>query len=712
MTRARSGSRSTGDARLGLTLAALLLAAAPIRASIPPQDALAPLRQAVAEADTLLRSFEYEQTVLKLEPVIAGLAPYVPGIDTATTLLVEALSLRGQANALRRRHDDARRDFQALLRLDPDYTLSDAAGQLATAALDQARTATLGRLIVRTKPPDARTQVDGRPFAMASGFIAAGPHKVLITRPGHEPAAREVEVPAGGSQELDVDLPRTAAVISVATSPADVEVWVRGEMKGRSIPTDPPSDTSLPFVVDDGKLGERVSLVFKRACHVTENRYYEVTRLDDINLSPVTLARAVGVVSVSGAAGLPVEVDGAARGASPLQLELCEGEHRLEITSPTGAYRKDLSIEAGKSYQVQASLKPVFALLGPVGGIGAYRGPDLRLDVERRLAGTELLLSVPPKEPAGAGSRGAAFLDYDVFRRPASAAARETTPREMAALTDQFAAELGVQGVAHLQLQPEAARDLNRFLLSFVAAGNTEPDVIEVDLSSGPALNDAAAQLNAMPPLHRATVGLFLADVDDAHGVAIVEVGPGAPIAAYDLSPGDLVVAVADEAIGSAAAFEAAIASKVGTNVTVDAVDHQGQAKRVSLPVALAPCLISAADESLLFNGIMARLQARLATAPDDGVARLNLAVALMRFTHWERALAELQRVTLQTVAGISQGTVDYLRGECLFRIGRLDEAREAWQSAAKAEGALLTHEGPAISGLAAERLAGLAKGR
>ena len=108
----------------------------------------------------------------------------------------------------------------------------------------------------------------------------------------------------------------------------------------------------------------------------------------------------------------------------------------------------------------------------------------------------------------------------------------------------------------------------------------------------------------------------------------------------------------------------------------------------------------------------MARLQARLATAPDDGVARLNLAVALMRFTHWERALAELQRVTLQTVAGISQGTVDYLRGECLFRIGRLDEAREAWQSAAKAEGALLTHEGPAISGLAAERLAGLAKGR
>ena len=37
-----------------------------------------------------------------------------------------------------------------------------------------------------------------------------------------------------------------------------------------------------------------------------------------------------------------------------------------------------------------------------------------------------------------------------------------------------------------------------------------------------------------------------------------------------------------------------------------------------------------------------------------------------------------LQRVTLQTVAGSSQGTVDYLRGECLFRIGRLDEAREA----------------------------------
>ena len=117
------------------------------------------------------------------------------------------------------------------------------------------------------------------------------------------------------------------------------------------------------------------------------------------------------------------------------------------------------------------------------------------------------------------------------------------------------------------------------------------------------------------------------------------------------------------------------------------------------------PLLVSGDDESRPFNVLIARWRSQLATA-DDPVARLNLAVALMAVRSFEAALAELQRVSLPAGPGVSLGTVTYLKGECLARLGRPEEARPLWQSLSGDEESLLTADGPPVKEMVERALA------
>jgi hypothetical protein len=79
--------------------------------------------------------------------------------------------------------------------------------------------------------------VDGAPAKINAGKVslAAGAHAIKITRPGYKPADQPVVVTAGQSVPVRLTLERVSTVLTVISSPPDVEVVVNGTSRGKTI---------------------------------------------------------------------------------------------------------------------------------------------------------------------------------------------------------------------------------------------------------------------------------------------------------------------------------------------------------------------------------------------------------------------------------------------------------------------------------------------
>jgi serine/threonine-protein kinase len=93
-----------------------------------------------------------------------------------------------------------------------------------------------GSLLVRSVPPGATLEVDGRPLASrtptALSELAPGRHQLVLTHPDALPAVQVVEVAAGEQRTLDVALPSREGTLSFSVSPDSAVVLVDGREVG------------------------------------------------------------------------------------------------------------------------------------------------------------------------------------------------------------------------------------------------------------------------------------------------------------------------------------------------------------------------------------------------------------------------------------------------------------------------------------------------
>jgi hypothetical protein len=253
--------------------------------------------------------------------------------------------------------------------------------------------------------------------------------------------------------------------------------------------------------------------------------------------------------------------------------------------------------------------------------------------------------------------------------------------------------------------------DRNRVVLSILAAGSNDPDVIEVSLDNADSVRRAITQLDRMPAFFRPTIGLVGIDVADVTGVVVGGVDPNGPSGKAGIKVGDLIVKAKDQPIADAAALSAALAAtKANDDLVLDLKDRTGAIKKATVKVAMTPRLIGISDQSLLVNAILVALRSRLLAPSDpteEAVMRLNLAAALARVEAWSDAKTELQNVKLADGSGVANGTVQYLLGLCAERLGNRAEAEAAYRAAAASE-SLLTEDGPPVRDLAQAKLAEL----
>lgn len=711
--------------RLLAVAASLLLAAGAVVAS-----AQAPTLEAqLADARRLYDALNYEAAAEALDRLIPAVEPQAGQDAAAARVLASAYELRARSRYSLGKVEDAKTDFRALLRLAPGYTLTGQVSPRVTALLEDIRKAVVGRIVLNLEPADAEVELDGRPFQAAAGPIAlaVGPHTVTGKRAGFRTSTQPFTVEANATREVVVALERVSASLYVVTIPAGVDVKVNGTPRGKTEtgPLSPqfndwpaklnlPADVfSRPLVIDDLTPGAH-TLSFQKDCHTGTERRIEIDRPADFRIDPIRLDKAIGSVYVDASAnGAVAYLDGEGRGTPPLSLdEVCEGNHVVEVRSPWGRYVERFTIRPGDKVTVQARLRPSVAVIGVSGLPEGYRGADLRLSAERALGGSRTVgLFAPPAERVQqvleTERLSAGWLAFDRWRRPIGGAAAITGEARLD-LSDRIARALDAQGVAELTARPGG--DRNQFLLTILAAGSAEPDVVEFTLENPASITAAVRQLDALPSFYRPSVGMTVVDVLDAGGAVIVSVDDKGAAARAGLTPGDVVVRAGGQAVADASAFAALLSQKKANEVlAVEARDRTGASKRAELAVTQAPRLVAMTDQSWLFNALVMSLRATLlSSSTDDQIVRLNLAVALMRTGNWAEAKAELSKIQLVAGPGVSNGTVRYLQGLCFEALGQPSEAERAWQAAATDSQSQLTDDGPLVKELAERKLAGL----
>ena len=694
-------------------------------ASAFAQD-LSNVKGLVDQARTAFDSLDYENTIKALDSAIGAIE--ARPTPEAKRLLPQAYDMRARALFGLGKDKEAAADFVSLVKVEPGYVLSGQVSPKILAVYDEVLKNNVTELRLTIMPPDAEVLLDGtRVPASGTVPIAVGDHTLSVSRIGFRQVTQPFTAAAGAATVVDsLVLERTASVFKFVTSPAGVEIKIDGISHGTTRPGPPPaeyaeraarsgvpaSELSAVLTVMDLPIGAH-RIEFSKDCFVRAERRQTVEQLDDFVLDPVKLEPAVASVSVtSNQPGTLVLVDGLQRGVAPMTInDVCEGAHVVELKSQSGRYFQRLDARTGAKVNITGTLRPAFAIVSASGP--AALNTDLRLTIEKQFQSSQsVTLFAPPADDTAKALTTEKlppdWLAYDSNKRPIGASA-EVAAVMRGDLSQRLSRTFDSQGIASVTVPSAATR--NRLVVSLLAAGSSDPDVIEIDLDSPDATSMAVGKIDRSLFFFKPSLGMTAVDVADMEGPVVVAVDPNGPAAKSGIQPGDVVLKANSQPVPDAAALVNLLAGrKADEALTLDLKDRAGAAKKADTNIYMTPRLIGLNDQSLMVNKILVDLRNRLQAQADpttDSVIRLNLAVALARAGNWSEARLELQRVKLNDGPGVGAGTVHYLLGLAAERMGNVAEAEAAWRTAA-ASNALETEDGLPVKDLAEARLQGL----
>ncbi len=631
-----------------------------------------------------------EGATARFDRVVAALAPKAAGLEPEwIQVLCESynwLAVLDDRTTQNRPRAQVR--LQALMDLNPDFELDRAlTSQRLTAVFDRMKGEKLALVKLSYAPEDGRLLVDGRPGGpLPRKYLAFGTHKLTYTRPGHTSAEITLELGPRDVKSVDFKLTRTASTITLYTQPSDVEVLLDGRSLGYAtgkagsvaaplaLPLGlKPEDLSAPFVIPELALGKH-RLELRASCFrtkVLELGEELATPAADHTLEPIRLAPSKGTLSVNSVwPGGELFLSGQGRGPLPVvNLPVCSGPYDLMVRFPAGGFSQHITVEEGTSLSLVARPKPRLAFVGLEGGDFTGRARFLAL-----------------LESLGDRLQQLAYLP---------ARANESSTEALSRLRASRDVELV------LLARPIEDRVVHRVELVLTTLDGEEERLVVKPLEQDP-LGSLAARLNAVPRIQQPGLGLSVLDV------------PG--------EPGPWVLAASDAALKAGVQAGKPILQVQGKPVTtVKEFRHLVEAAKeplsvgqegatATLPVQMEALEVPSGSPDLSYPAVLAHLRLQYAGAKGDeaNLIKLNLALTLMQFRKYDKAIELLRDARLSTVRGVSQGTIDYHTGLCFLRLGTAyqSEAGQAFRQALKyPQSTLLGPEGPLVAPLARQAL-------
>ncbi|MBI3924754.1 MAG: serine/threonine protein kinase [Armatimonadetes bacterium] len=216
----------------------------------------------------------------------------------------------------------------------------------------------VGTLVLHVTPEPVAVWVDGSMLAEARNGerlnVDSGKRTVELRKEGYSQRSESLEIPEGGEAALTAELTSaTRGYLQVSSEPSGAQVALDGQPQGLS-----------PVRLKELEPGEHVVTLSKPGFETHQEKVQVVAAKE----APVNakLKPSVGALRIrSQPGGATVLLDGEKKGTTPLELQALEpGAHKLTLVR-TGylQYREDAAVEAGRTAEIQVSLKPAVGTL-------------------------------------------------------------------------------------------------------------------------------------------------------------------------------------------------------------------------------------------------------------------------------------------------------------------------------------------------------------
>ncbi len=630
----------------------------------------------------------------------------------------------------------AEADFGTLLKLAPGYAIDrQTLSPKVVDLFDRVRARIAGILVLQIDPPQARVSVDGEPIdpaERARAVLLAGSRQLRVESDGFDPYAETLTVTAGTEMKKAVKLRPNRRALEFITVPAGVTVTVDGAAAGVTRgPATPDVEAMAARFSFDPKSASAALLVppvtpgdhkasFERECYQTQTVSLKIAIDPDRNLplrfAPVILQETRTDLRITSTpAGADVFIDGEKKGTTPLTLtSLCGGDRDVLVTRPeVGSWNDRVRLVPGPANSLDVRLRPTVLYAGTFRldewGRAVWSDADKPLTDE---LGKGLKTLNLVRAPDILQEIRKAIIDWMIADPNEVRSGTILSPAILELAAAKGRADLVLAGLT-LNNDPDKT-----WTLALYSVQQPLPDVVTLRLDRPDAVRDFVRRLDSAPAEKGPWWGVTLADtlLDDAPIVA--RVLPGSPAAKAGLRPGDRLRAVGNRKVVSVREAEQSIDSEMARPgglkaAVVLALEDATGPRTARLQPGETPLVIPLTDGALLYNRALAEFRLRARAAPDDadrGVALLNLGVAFMHFRAYDRAQSDgFGRATLAAGPGISEGTVQYLRGLCSLRRGDPAAARTAFEAAAAAAGSTLdSGDGPSAAAAATRMLKAL----
>ena len=683
-------------------------------------------------AVSTFQSAAQRDSIAMFDRLIASLQPNIGTEDSDfyRDMMVDCLQYRARAHLGAGAATAAEEDIRTLIRLQPDYEPDLLASDTFLSMFDLAGGEMVGWLEFSVLPDDAAIRVDGALLesSLLTRAVLAGPHTLVIEKPGYQPVQEDFAVVAGESTAIDRILVRESAVLHVYTMPAGATVSLNGRVMGTTrgtaprdfvpppeVPLATREDFSAAFVLQHLQPGTytiEITLDGYRA----RRSSVAIPYLEDF-AAKLVLEPTAGTVVLEGLTrdadvvvdNLPATPQWSADDAPSLVLP--PGEHTIEASRGTeGIFFATLDVLDRQTHRLRVEFKPGLAFLGFLGGDeGGVR--ELKRAIERELGVLE----------------NWAFLDRGQTAPLVLERLGLTAERLRAASTtvgdsdiDWTAVQGGVDreapGSVYLLVVPsdDIYANYSDLWIWPSAPGPTQPDRVRVRRSEVGDVAEFASAFATPVTLEIPWFGALLVDVGDM--IIVAEVTAEAPAGVAGLSLGDRVVSIAGEVVGSASEARRAI-ERAGAGVAVAVQVQRGPVtEMVEVRLDSSPSVISPFDPDLVYPAISASLVATLrdteSTTP-EWVVKLNQAAVLLHAGAWEDAVGMLTviREDAPSGPGLGRAAIDYWLGIALSALGTryTEGAIGAFTRAAEDPGGrLFDNDGPRVAPRARARLAEL----
>jgi serine/threonine protein kinase len=130
-------------------------------------------------------------------------------------------------------------ETQPTVSVTPKYNKGNAKKKLKQPA-PAAPVVIAGQLSIDSAPQGAQVQIDGQSVASLTPFnlpgVSAGEHKLTVSKDGYTPQTRTIEVSAGSTLTINVQLALLLATVSVTSDPSGAAIWMDGKDTGHVTP--------------------------------------------------------------------------------------------------------------------------------------------------------------------------------------------------------------------------------------------------------------------------------------------------------------------------------------------------------------------------------------------------------------------------------------------------------------------------------------------